>query len=361
MSGSTTIQIDLTLVRDDFELQVNLVLPSNGITVFFGPSGSGKTSILRCVAGLERSRGKIVIHGDLWQDSSHDFFKPTWRREIGYVFQEASLFEHLNVEKNLRFGLQRSGHLNDIERLRDTWSLLGIEHLLQRSVNSLSGGERQRVAIARALAIQPKLLLLDEPLASLDVARRQELLPWLERLHNDLETPMLYVTHSVEELARLADHVVMLDQGKVQSSCPISDAMISQNVAAALGDEAGLVTAGKVVERDTTDQLALVEFGGGFLWVRDQGAPLATVVRIRILARDVSLALSENDDSTIQNRLRGTIESIVTDTHESQAIVRVRCSTELILARVTIRSLRQLDMRIGSIVWCQVKSAALIV
>ena len=176
------LRIDIVLERGQFELRVDLSLPVQGITVLFGPSGSGKTSILRCVAGLERACGRIILGGDTWQDSGQQIFKPTWQREIGYVFQEASLFEHLDVRQNLLFGLRRTGRPADIESLNDTLRLLGIGHLLERAVTTLSGGERQRVAIARALATAPKLLLLDEPLASLDVVRRNDVLPWLEHL-----------------------------------------------------------------------------------------------------------------------------------------------------------------------------------
>lgn len=361
MTDSPSFSIDLSLARSDFALTVHVALPTNGITVLFGPSGSGKTTVLRCVAGLEHATGKVALGGDTWQDTEKSVFKPTWQREIGYVFQEASLFEHMNVKQNLLFGLRRTGRANDTQSLDSALALLGIEHLLERSVASLSGGERQRVAIARALATRPKLLLLDEPLASLDVARRKEVLPWLERLHDELQTPMLYVTHSVDELARLADHVVLLDRGKVLSCGPVAETMVSHEVALAIGDEAGLVTTGEIIARHSDDHIAQICFGGGTLWVRDQGVPTGQTVRVRILARDVSLALSLHDDTTIQNRLQGTVLSIDSDAHPSQAVVRVRCGQEMVLSRVTHRSLRKLGIKPGSQVWCQVKSVALIV
>ena len=361
MTDDLGLHIHVCLHRGDFTLDVDLALPTNGITVLFGPSGSGKTTVLRCVAGLEQASGLISLGHETWQNCAKKQFMPTWQREIGYVFQEASLFEHLDVRQNLHFGLRRAGKPNQMHGLDAALDLLGIGHLLERSVTSLSGGERQRVAIARALATQPKLLLLDEPLASLDVARRKEVLPWLERLHDELKIPMLYVTHSVDELARLADHVVLLDQGRVRSCGPVTQAMASQEVALAIGEEAGLVTQGEVIDRSPEDHLAQIQFGGATLWVRDQGLVLGQTVRVRILARDVSLARSVHEDSTLQNRLQGSIESIDTDTHPSQAIVRVRCGQELIVARVTCRSLRILGLRQGSSVWCQVKSAALAV
>lgn len=361
MTDEPNLRIQVSLQRDDFALKADLTLPSNGITVLFGPSGSGKTTVLRCVAGLEKAHGLISLGNESWQDSARNLFKPTWQREIGYVFQEASLFEHLNVRQNLHFGLRRACKASNVHGLDAALDLLGIGHLLDRAVTSLSGGERQRVAIARALATQPKILLLDEPLASLDVARRKEVLPWLERLHHELKIPVLYVTHSVDELARLADHVVMLERGAVRSCAPLTEAMASPDVALAIGEEAGLVTTGQIVTRDPQDHIAEVRFGGGTLWVRDQGIAVGHTVRVRILARDVSLALSVHEDTTIQNRLQGVIESIDSGAHPSQAVVRVRCGDEVLLGRVTHRSLRRLDLKAGSVVWCQVKTVALIV
>ncbi len=373
MTDSSVLHIQLTLERADFALAVDLALPAQGITVLFGPSGSGKTSLLRCVAGLEHARGRVALGEQVWQDSAHKRFTPTWQRDIAYVFQEASLFEHLNVRQNLRFGLARVARTRRAQggdaasganleaSLQAALDLLGIGHLLDRAVGSLSGGERQRVAIARALAVQPKLLLLDEPLASLDVARRKEVLPWLEKLHEQLHIPMLYVTHSVDELARLADHIVLLERGKVQRCGSIGETMLTPELALALGEEAGLVAQGQIVGRSTEDHLAQITFGGGTLWASDPGLAIGQAVRVRILARDVSLARSPQQDSTLQNRLQGQIVSIDADAHPAQALVRVRCGETLVLARVTFKALRQLDMQVGSAVWCQVKSVALVV
>ena len=361
MKHAPALHLALSLLRPDFALEVDLHLPAQGITVLFGPSGSGKTTLLRCVAGLEQATGVVSLAGDVWQDSRRKVFKPTWQREIGYVFQEASLFEHMDVRKNLEFGLRRVPRSANRHSLDAAVELLGIGHLLARSVASLSGGERQRVAIARSLATQPKLLLLDEPLASLDIARRREVLPWLERLHAELRIPILYVTHSVDELARLADHVVMLENGSAKACGPVMESMASQDVATAIGDEAGIVASGTIVARDDGDHMAQIRFDGGTVWGRDQGLGIGQSVRLRILARDVSLSLSAQDVSTIQNRLQGLIESIGIDAHPSQALVRVRCGDAVILSRVTHRALKQLGLKAGSPVWCQVKSVALIV
>jgi molybdate transport system ATP-binding protein len=223
MNRGQALRLNLSLKRQAFALRVDLTLPAQGITVIFGPSGSGKTTLLRCVAGLEPCDGLIALGDDTWQDSSQGPMKPTWQRRIGYVFQEASLFEHMNVAENLLYGLRRVDQKTGVQDLQPTLDLLGIQSLLRRSVATLSGGERQRVAIARAVAAKPKLLLLDEPLASLDHARRDEVLPWLEKLRDELQLPMLYVTHSKDEMTRLGNQVVTLDQGLVTSCGPVSN------------------------------------------------------------------------------------------------------------------------------------------
>lgn len=360
--ASRGVSISLALQRTNFSLDVNCVLPLNGITVLFGPSGSGKTTILRCLAGLERAAGRIAIGDEVWQDDQRQIFVPTWERELGYVFQEASLFEHLDVRDNLEYGLKRLRLQREPARaaLNDAIELLGIGALLDRSTANLSGGERQRVAIARALVTRPKILLLDEPLASLDVARRKEILPWLERLHRELQIPVIYVTHSLDELARLADHVVMLDQGTVTASGSLRDICTNPTMALAAGDEAGVVIESCIAGIDPQFHLAEVTFGEGTLWVRDAGLQNGATIRLRILARDVSLATSAHGHSTIQNVIPGVIESITDDAHASQALVAVRCASEVLLSRVTHRALATLQLSAGSPVWCQVKSAALI-
>lgn len=358
----SVFHLQLSLSLEDFTLNIDQHLPAQGITVLFGPSGSGKTTVLRCLAGLEQATGVISFKDETWQDSASNIFRPTWQREIGYVFQEASLFEHMDVRANLHFGLRRIKGIDRAEQTQDlnaAVALLGIGHLLDRSVTSLSGGERQRVAIARALATRPKLLLLDEPLASLDVARRKEVLPWLERLHQELRIPILYVTHSIDELVRLADHIVLLDRGGVQGSGSISQVLGSPDVARLLGDEASVIALGEITEQEVQDQTVKVYFGGGHVWVPGQTLPVGKKVHIRILARDVSLSLTKHEDTTIQNYLQGVIEAIEPDVQPSQAMLRVRCGQEMILSRVPQQALSRLGLTVGSSVWCQIKSMLL--
>ena len=354
-------RIRLKLNRADFALDVDLELPVQGITVLYGVSGSGKTSLLRCVAGLERTPGaRVAIAGETWQDDATGVYLPTWQRPLGYVFQEASLFEHLNVRGNLEFGLKRSTRSSDNSALTATIDLLGIAALLERKTTQLSGGERQRVAIARALATQPRLLLLDELLAALDHARRQDILPWLERLRDELKIPMLYVTHSSDEVARLADTLVVLDEGKVKACGPVAKVLAGLDIPVVLGDDASALLSASIEARDERWQLAQLRFNGGGLWVRDTGLPLGRQVRVRVLARDVSIALDKPTHTSIQNLLPCVVQAIGPDKHASQALIQLLCGDSVLLARVTSRAVDELQLIPGMQVWAQVKSVALV-
>jgi molybdate transport system ATP-binding protein len=361
------IHLQIKLKRSAFELDVNVQLPEQGITAIFGPSGSGKTSVLRAVAGLEKSQqGRIQVGAQTWQYTAQGTWLPTWQRPLGYVFQESSLLPHLNVQQNLNFGLKRAlsssnhGQLNATQSLQASIELLGIGDLLQRMPDQLSGGERQRVAIARAIAMQPQLLLMDEPLASLDAARRQEIFPWLARLRDELKIPMLYVTHSVEELTRLADHLVALDKGQVTTQGPIG-AVLTQVINPVLvGEDAGALISGHIGAVDAQWHLSRIDFDGGSVWMRDAQLPVGKAVRIRILARDVSLATSEPQHTSIQNLLQGVIQSITPDAHPSQVLVVLKCGATEVLARVTQKAVSELGLQVGMPVWAQVKSVALV-
>ncbi|MDP2834351.1 MAG: molybdenum ABC transporter ATP-binding protein [Pseudomonadota bacterium] len=362
----STIHARFKLDYPGFSLDVDLCLPGVGVTVLFGHSGSGKTTLLRCVAGLQRAVGELVVNGEVWQDATTTL--PTHRRAIGYVFQEASLFPHLDVQRNLEYGLRRVPEARRRVGLKQAIDLLGIGHLLGRKPDSLSGGERQRVGIARALAVSPEILLMDEPLAALDLARKQEILPYLERLHDDLEIPVLYVSHSPDEVARLADHLVVLEQGRVVASGGLSETLARLDLPIHLGEDAGVVLDGEVVEIDANWHLARVRVGqaeshpGGpvSLWVRDSGHPVGHRARVRILARDVSLALDRHDDSSILNTLSATVVEVADDSHPALSMVRLDVGGAPLVARLTRRSVSGLELRPGKLVWAQIKAVALI-
>ncbi|AOX99837.1 molybdenum ABC transporter ATP-binding protein [Jeongeupia sp. USM3] len=353
----SSIEARFRLDWPGFSLDVDLNLPGRGVTALFGHSGSGKTTLLRCIAGLERaSQGRLIVDGEVWQDAG--LWVPTHKRPIGYVFQEASLFSHLSVLGNLRYGLNR---INDEQRvsLDQAIELLGIGYLLERKPDRLSGGERQRVGIARALAVSPRLLLMDEPLAALDLKRKREILPYLERLHDELDVPIFYVSHSPDEVARLADHLVAMEGGRVQASGSLAETLARLDLPIRLGEDAGAILNATVGAVDKEWHLARVDFTGGSLWARDHGLAIGRHVRVRILARDVSLA-EQPGDSSIQNVLRGQIDAVGDDEHPGVALVRVRIGAEIILARLTKRAVNALNVIPGRELWVQVKSVALL-
>jgi molybdate transport system ATP-binding protein len=358
MNDAAGLALQLRLARGDFTLQADLRLPACGITAVFGPSGSGKTTLLRCVAGLEQAQqAHIALADTVWQDTARGLFVPTWRRALGYVFQEASLFDHLDVRGNLEFGRRRAGATAPLEPLLQ---LLGIAPLLARRPHQLSGGERQRVAIARALATEPRILLLDEPLAAVDLARRREILPWLERLRDELRIPMLYVTHSGDVVARLADHLVLLESGHVRAAGPLAATLARIDLPLLPGEEAGALLHGQVRQRDAQWHLAQVGFAGGTLWLPDPGLAPGTTVRVRVLASDVSLATEPPQATSIQNLLPCIVRAIAPARHPSQAVVQLACGESLLLAQVTTRAVHALGLAAGLAVWAQVKSAALV-
>ncbi len=358
------IALQLRLPRAGFELDLALSLPERGVTALFGPSGCGKTSVLRAVAGLERAAGRVALGDEVWQDDSRRLWVPTHRRPLAYVIQEAALFPHLSVQGNLDYGLRRTPVAQRRIALDQAVALLGIGKLLTRHSTALSGGERQRVAIARALATSPRLLLMDEPLAALDAPRKAEILPYLERLHTELAIPILYVSHALDEVARLADHMVLMAEGRAVAQGPLAEVMARIDLPQSLGDDAGVVLDGVVAERDDAWQLVRLDVDGPAcgLWARDQGLPLGRRVRLRVLARDVSLARSPQTGSSIGNQLRGTVEAIADDSHPALALVRVRVGpsgTVPIVARLTRRSAHALGLVPGLPVWAQVKTVAL--
>jgi molybdate transport system ATP-binding protein len=352
-----SIKAQFLLDYPGFVLDVELDLPGRGVTALFGQSGCGKTTLLRCIAGLERGAGRLEVNGETWQDENR--FVPTHLRPLGYVFQDARLFAHLDVGRNLDYGMRR-GRGADRAKRESIVELLGLGPLLDRLPERLSGGEQQRVAIARALLTAPRLLLMDEPLASLDLARKQEILPYLERLRDELDIPVIYVSHAADEVARLADHLVALEGGRAVAQGPLAATLARIDLPIRLGEDAGAVFAATVAERDADWHLARVEFDGGELWVRDSGVPVGRRVRVRILARDVSIAHSHHDDVSIMNLLPATVIAHAGEDHPSVVLVQLRVGGTTLLARVTRRSAQRLGLAPGREVWVQIKAVALV-
>lgn len=352
------IQARFRLDWPGFSLDVDLDLPARGVSALFGHSGSGKTTLLRCIAGLERApQGRLTVNGEVWQDDG--YWLPTHQRPLGYVFQEASLFPHLTVMGNLRYGLRRNSGPQCVS-LDHAIELLGIGHLLARKPDQLSGGERQRVGMARALALSPRLLLMDEPLAALDLKRKQEILPYLERLHRELDIPVVYVSHAPDEVARLADHIVVMEAGRAVATGPLTDTLARLDLPIQLGEDAGVVLDAVVAERDAAWHLARVEFPGGSLWVRDGGHALGQAVRVRILARDVSIALQRTSHTSIQNCLSAVVDEIADDHHPALSLIRLQVGRLPVLARLTRKAAVGLGLLPGLPVWAQIKAVALI-
>ena len=351
----------LALTRPGFTLDVDLQLPGRGVTALFGPSGCGKTTCLRAIAGLTRAQpGRVEVNGEVWQDDAQGIWRATHERALGYVFQEASLFDHLNVHGNIAYGQKRTPPARRKVALEQAVELLGIGHLMQRKPQALSGGERQRVAIARALATSPRLLLMDEPLAALDAQRKAEVLPYLEKLHRTLDIPVLYVSHSIDEVARLAEHLVLLQDGAVRAQGRTDELIVRLDLPLAHGDAAATVIEGTVLQHDAHDHITTVGFIGGQMQLvsptpRAPGEPL----RLRVQARDVSLARAPASDTSILNILPTTVAQMVEDS-PGQLMVALDAGPTRLLARVTQRSAAALALAPGQAVFAQVKGIAIV-
>ncbi len=426
------IDARLTLARRDFTLDVTLQLPQRGITALCGPSGCGKTTVLRALAGLDRAAGRVALGDEVWQCDATGQWRPTHLRPLGYVIQEAALFPHLDVRANLEYGRSRSAASRRLDSgawppsgsgawwrpgsgalhrsgsgasqppdsntaaagfaLDQVIDLLGIAPLMARRPATLSGGERQRVAIARALATAPRLLLMDEPLAALDAARKAEILPYLERLHRALALPIVYVTHAMDEVARLADHLVLMDAGRVRAAGPLAELLAQPDLPLARQDDAGVVIAATVAEHDRAYGLSRVRFAGGALWVGETAAAPGEAVRARVLARDVSVTRQAPLQTSVVNVLPVLLESITAD--HSTVLLQLRLvgdghpdrhpdghpdrhpdrhpgsqtsgagstGSELpvrLLARITRRSCDTLALQPGDALFAQIKGVAL--
>lgn len=351
----------MSLARPGFRFDVQLELPEKGVTALFGSSGSGKTTCLRLLSGLERGAGRLRVLGQLWQDDARRIFVPPHERALGYVFQEASLFSHLSVRENLAYAEKRRRASARAQSFAAVSAMLELTPLLSRTPGTLSGGERQRVALARALLSGPRLLLLDEPLAALDDARKAEVFPYLERLRDELSIPMLYVSHTLAEVARLADHLVLLERGSVVAAGPSVELLSRLDLPLAGGEQAGVVIEARVAEHDAQHQLSRLDFTGGALWVSRVERPLGAALRAHVLARDVSIALGPPGPSSILNILPAEVAELC-DLGPDRVNVRLKLGEAgvALLSRVTRRSREALRLAPGSQVYAQVKSVAVL-
>jgi molybdate transport system ATP-binding protein len=348
----------------EFKLDVELSTPGTTVTGLFGPSGSGKTTLLRCVAGLHRAQeGSLRLNGDVWQDEKSGVFVQPHLRGIGYVSQDSDLFPHLSVHNNLMYAHRRAPREGRIVSWDDVVRWLEVESLLNRTVGNLSGGERQRVAVARALLTAPRLLLMDEPVSSLDEPARRDVLSYLEHVIQHISLPVIYVSHSLIEVARLADHLVWMVGGKVGDAGPVSEVLGRLDFARWRGEEPGVVLEGTVRDHDEEFQLTTVATPLGDLTIPRRPEASGTTMRVQISARDVSLGLSAQQGSSILNELQLSVLEVA-EHSPSDCIIRLSGSGgadgPVLLARITHKSRAQLDLKQGSCVFARVKSVAVL-
>jgi molybdate transport system ATP-binding protein len=351
----TQLAVDARIAWPDFALDAALALELRGVAAVFGPSGSGKSTLLRCVAGLERAEGGVRLGDRVWQDGRT--FVPPHRRAIGYVFQDARLFPHLSIEGNLRYGLRRTPEAERRLTLERVARVLDLDPLLARRPASLSGGERQRVAIGRAVLGHPQLLLMDEPLAALDAQRKEEILPFIERLPAEFALPILYVTHAIEEVLRLASDLVLIERGRIVAAGPIEE-VTSRLELHEYADrlDAGAVLRATVSRHEAARGLTHFVFAGGELRAPLTPLPEGAQVNIRIRARDVSLALEPPRAISILNVLPGRVVRIGED-GGPQAQVLLDVGAPL-WARITRASVVDLGLAPGTPVYALLKAVA---
>ena len=353
------IDAQLALAYPGFGLDVELQLPGVGFSALFGPSASGKSSCLRALAGLQRARGRLQVGDEVWQDDARNVFVPPHKRALGMVFQQPALFPHLSVRGNLEFAYRRVPAGERRVDFEQVIALLDLAPLLERRPARLSGGEAQRVAIGRALVASPRLLLLDEPLASLDLPRRAELMACLQRMQSALDVPAIYVSHAPEEVAQLTRHLVLLEGGRVRASGATAELLTRLDLPLAHGDAAQAAIDVEVSAYEAPDRIARVTFDGGELLLPSAEVAPGTRRRVRVMARDVSLTLSRHADTSILNIIPVSVLALA-DESAGHVMVRLgagRATT--LLARITRRSADALALRPGLAVQAQIKGAAI--
>jgi molybdate transport system ATP-binding protein len=355
---SKFMSIDILKSHADFQLQIsNLKIPVAGVTAVFGPSGSGKTTFLRCLAGFENFTGRLIMKGIVWQNEKN--ILKTHLRPIGYVFQDASLFTHLNVEKNLRYAYER---IFEIQR-KLTWEqivkLLNLQPLLKRNVQMLSGGEKQRVAIGRALLTSPELLLMDEPLSALDVKSKNEILVYLKKISEELHIPILYVSHSLDEVIKIADRLLLLENGKMIRLGPVEDLLCELDLSVLQGDLSSALLYGVFDHEESEFGIACILCEGQKIYLPRPEITKTERVRIKISAKDVSLTKVLPTATSILNILQGQVCEIKM-LDQFQVLVKIKLGQQFLLSRITKKSLFNLKLNVGDVLFVQIKSVGLV-
>ncbi len=354
------LEVSVAKSLGSFDLNAQFQCPAKGIVALFGRSGAGKTSVVNALAGLLRpDAGRIAVAGSVLFDSARGIDLPPEKRRLGYVFQEGRLFPHYSVRGNLLYGAKRAPQQAEGVTLDQVVDLLGLGDLLGRRPRDLSGGEKQRVALGRALLAKPRLLLMDEPLASLDQPRKEEVLPFIERLRDELDLPIVYVTHAMEEIVRLADTMVLIDDGRVAATGPVEEITGRLELRPLTGRyEAGATLPVAVARHEPSDQLSVLAFDGGELFVRQLDLSEGARLRVRVRARDVAIALSPPHDSSMLNVLSGIVAEIGTDPG-ALVDLRIQVGGQALWARITKRSLRRLGLVEGTQVYALIKTVAI--
>ncbi len=356
-AGNKTSRCTIRLQRADFQVEADFVIPKKGVLGIFGHSGSGKTTLLRCLAGLEQAvQGRIEINGETWLDETRAL--SVQQRNVGYVFQEGRLFPHLSVAKNLAYGARRCLACKDEDESMERehlLELLNIAHLLERYPFQLSGGEKQRVAIARALLKKPRMLLLDEPLASLDEQRKQEILPYLEKLHEELNIPMLYVSHNLTEMLRLCDYMLVMDQGRQVFNGRMHDALVSAESPLARVESAVAVLEGSVSKQEKNFELSTVHTTNGNRFQVPGLMAIGKRVRLIMFASDVSVTRQRATDTSILNIIEGRVSAVLDKKH-GRVLLQIDCSGDVLLSLISEKSFQTLQLSPGTAVFIQLKA-----
>jgi len=361
VTAMTALRLDCALDRPGFRGRFECDMDLRGVTVVFGPNGSGKTTLLRTLAGLEPwATGLIRVGKEAWLDSARKVVVPAHKRPVGMVFQDARLLSHLSVAGNLRFAERRARRGGPIINREDVVETFGIGDLLGRHPAELSGGERQRVAIARALLTRPRLLLMDEPLSALDIVRRAEVLSFVEQVPDRFGVPVIYVTHSIDEMARLADTLVLIDKGRFAAIGPVADVLARLDLPPLTGRfEAGTLIAGTVTRPDAGHGLTAIDIGGDELVVPRLDIAEGTGLRMRIRARDVAIAVTKPKGTSIRNILLAKVIEAAPEGDSAFAEVLLEVAGQAMRARITRASLDELEIKPGQPVYAMIKAVAI--